>query len=178
MAAGISRIVNVLAEITSINASTIFQVYQPGWLNPYDIVTTAKYSGYITSLRLTIEITSIPEMKIVAVDTLDSDDTIAEKKKETFNGNRKKCLRLWGSRDGILIKISDIYLFNQQPFYYLDLIPYLTSAGSFDVGNDLIIFGQMIDVGDGLLFDVDRILILGSVFESASGFDQSTLSLE
>jgi hypothetical protein len=66
-----------------------------------------------------------------------------------------------------LIKIADAYLFNQRPYYYLDLINYFTSAGTFDVAPDATIAVQVQDVGHGLLQANDRILLLGCAVEES-----------
>lgn len=176
---GIFRNVNILHELNATNGTDMVELYQPGLLNSLDVVSNAKYSGFITSLRLTIDITSIDELKIVENDTLASDDTIAENAKITFNNNAKKCISFFMKTSATpLIKIADIYLFNQRPFYYLSLPPYFTSANTFDVAPDAVIAAQMTDVGYGLLSDDDRILILGTVIEESPIYDQSVLRVE
>lgn len=169
---GIFRNVNILREFNASSTTEIIDIYQPGWLNPYDIISTAKYSGFITSLRLTIDISSIPILTTVQTDVLADDTTINDAATETFNGNSKKCLTFYiRTNDTPNIKVADIYLFNQRPYYYLDLINYFTSAGTFDVAPDTIISCGMTDVGHGLLTGIDRILLLGTVVEEAPSTD-------
>lgn len=169
---GIFRNINILREFNAGSTTEIIDIYQPGWLNPYDIITGAKYSGFITSLRLTIDLTSIPELTTVQTDVLADDATITDAATETFNGNSKKCLTFYlRTNDTPIIKVADIYLFNQRPYYYLDLINYFTSAGTFDVAPDTVISCGLSDVGSGLLADNDRILLLGSVIEEAPSID-------
>ncbi|MBU7587249.1 MAG: hypothetical protein KAF91_31120 [Nostoc sp. TH1S01] len=163
---GVFRNVNILREFNAGSTTEIIDIYQPGWLNAYDIVTTAKYSGFITSLRLTIDISSIPELQPVPTDALADDTTINNAATETFNGNGKKCLSFYiRTSDTPIIKVADIYLFNQRPYYYLDLINYFTSAGTFDVAPDTIISCGITDAGYGLLTGNDRILLLGTAVE-------------
>ena len=166
--AGVFRNVNILQELNASTSTNVIDLYQPGWLNPYDVISTAKYSGFITSLRLTIDITSTSEMSVIQSDILDDAVTVSNNNKETFNGNPKKCLSFFIKTSTTpLIKVADVYLFNQRPYYYLDLINYFTSAGTFDVAPDTLIACQMKDVGYGLLSGNDRILLLGSVVEEA-----------
>jgi hypothetical protein len=165
---GIFRNVNILHEFNASTQTQIVEVYQPGWLNALDIVSNAKYSGFITSLRLTIDITSINPMSIVESDVLDSNETVSRNNKETFNYNAKKCLSFYmRTANTPLIKIADAYLFNQRPYYYLDLINYFTSAGTFDVAPDATIACQMTDIGYGLLEGNDRVLLLGCAVEES-----------
>lgn len=176
---GVFRNVNILHELNASTGTEFVDVYQPGWLNPYDVVSTAKYSGFMTSLRLTIEISSISELQTIATDIDDTDDTISAKNNESFNANQKKCLSFY-MRTSVspTIRIADIFLFNRQPFYYLDLIPYFTNAGTFDIAPDAIISCQFKDVGDGILMVEDRVIVLGSVVEESPRFDQNSLLLE
>jgi hypothetical protein len=165
---GIFRNVNILHEFNASTGTEIIEVYHPGWLNPEDIVSSAKYSGFITSLRLTIDITSINPMVSVESDVLDSNETVAANNRETFNYNAKKCISFYlKTANTPLIKVVDAYLFNQRPYYYLDLINYFTSAGTFDVAPDATIACQIKDVGHGLLQGSDRILLLGCVVEES-----------
>jgi len=165
---GIFRNVNILHEFNAGTGTSIIEVYQPGWLNSEDVVSNAKYSGFVTSLRLTIDITSINPMSIVESDILDNNDVVANNNKETFNYNAKKCLSFYmKTANTPLIKIADAYLFNQRPYYYLDLINYFTSAGTFDVAPDATIACQVADVGHGLLQGNDRVMLLGCSVEES-----------
>lgn len=169
---GIFRNINILKEFNAGSTTEIVDIYQPGWLNPYDIIAGAKYSGFVTSLRLTIDIKSIAEITTIATDILADDSTISSANLETFNGNPKKCLTFYiRTADTPMIKVADIYLFNQRPYYYVDLINYFTSAGTFDIAPDTIISAGLTDVGNGLLFGDDRILLLGSSVEEAPSLD-------
>lgn len=165
---GIFRNVNILHEFNASSGAQAIEIYQPGWLNSEDVVSNAKYSGFITSLRLTIDITSINPMSIVESDILASNETVTSNNKETFNYNAKKCLSFYmKTANTPLIKIADAYLFNQRPYYYLDLINYFTSAGTFDVAPDAIIACQVVDVGHGLLQGNDRVMLLGCAVEES-----------
>ncbi|MCV3215690.1 hypothetical protein OGM63_19600 [Plectonema radiosum NIES-515] len=165
---GIFRNVNILHEFNAGSGTQAIEVYQPGWLNYEDIVSNAKYSGFITSLRLTIDISSIDPISIVESDILATNDVVASNNKETFNCNAKKCLSFYmKTANTPLIKIADAYLFNQRPYYYLDLINYFTSAGTFDVAPDATIACQVVDVGYGLLQGTDRVMLLGCAVEES-----------
>lgn len=176
---GIFRNVNILKELNASTGTEIIELYQPGRLNSLDVVANAKYSGFITSLRLTVDITSIDELEIVENDTLADDATIAANAKTTFNNNPKKCLSFFlTNSDTPPVKVVDVFIFNQRPFYYISLLPYFTSASTFDVAPDSIIAIQQRDVGYGLLQYDDRILILGTVIEESPVYDQSVLTVE
>lgn len=176
---GIFRNVNIIRELNAATGTQMIELYQPGTLNALDVVNNARYSGFITSLRLTVDITSIDELEVVRNDIMADDETIAENAKSTFNNNAKKCLSFFiGNSDTPPIKVVDVYIFNQRPFYYVSLLPYFTGASTFDVAPDSIMAVQQRDVGYGLLQDDDRILVLGTVIEESPVYDQSVLTVE
>ncbi|BAY16890.1 hypothetical protein NIES21_27240 [Anabaenopsis circularis NIES-21] len=174
----IFRNVNVLREINAENTTEIVDFYQPGWLSPQDVQNNFRYSGFITSLRLTIDISSISSLVSIPVDSLATDTEIATATEETFTGNAKKCLCLYARTSNTpLIKIADIYLFNQRPYYYVDLLPYLTSNGTFDIAPDTILSYQIRDAGYGLLSGEDRVILLGTVVEEAPETNLETTTI-
>jgi hypothetical protein len=176
---GIFRNINIIKELNNTSGTEIIELYQPGRLNTLDIVNNARYSGFITSLRLTIDITSINELEVISSDILASDETIAANNKDTFNGNQKKCLSFYmRNSDTPLIKIVDVYLFNQRPYYYVDLLKYFTSSATLDIAPDTQLCVQVKDANNGLLQNNDRILILGTVIEESPVYDQSVLTVE
>ncbi len=174
-AKGAFRNVNILHEFNSSNPG-MTELYTPGFLAPYDIESGLKYSAFITSLRLTIDITSIPELAVVTSDLLASDDTIIDNTKETFKGNAKKAITFYLKTSITpLIKIADIFLFNQRPYYYIDLIDYFTSAATFDMAPDAVIAAQQTDVGYGFLQATDRVLLIGSAVEEAPKYEPAAI---
>jgi hypothetical protein len=176
---GIFRNVNIIKELNSSSGTEMIELYQPGRLNVLDVVNNARYSGFITSLRLTIDITSINELEVISSDILASDETIAANTKDTFNGNQKKRLSFYMRNSDVpLIKIVDIYLFNQRPYYYMDLLKYFTSSATLDVAPDTQICCQMADANNGLLQNQDRIILLGTAIEESPVYDQSFLVAE
>lgn len=171
---GIFRNVNIIKELNASTGTEIIELYQPGRLNVLNVVSNARYSGFITSLRLMIDITSINELEALSSDLLASDEVIAGNTKATFLGNQKKCLTFYmNTSDTPLIKIVDIYLFNQRPYYYLDLLKYFTSSATLDIAPDTQLSIQVTDADNGLLQNYDRVLILGSAIEESPTFDQS-----
>jgi hypothetical protein len=176
---GIFRNINIIKELNAASSDQILELYQPGWLNSLDVVNNAKYSGFLTSLRLTIDISSINELETIPSDVLASDATISANSKETFQSNQKKCVSFYmRSFDTPLIKVVDIYLFNQRPFYYVDVLPYFTSSTTLDIAPDTQICVQVREVGNGLLQNDDRVLILGTGIEESPTYDQSALRVE
>lgn len=176
---GIFRNVNIIKELNAASSNQMIELYQPGWLNSLDIVANARYSGFITSLRLTIDVSSINELEPIASDILADDETITANGKATFQGNQKKCLSFYMRTNDIpLIKVVDIYLFNQRPYYYVDVLKYFTSSSTLDIAPDTQICVQVRDVGNGLLQNNDRVFLLGTVIEESPIYDQSVLNVE
>lgn len=162
------RNVNIINEFNASSNTAIIDIYQPGLLTPVDTINSLRYSGFVTSLRLTIDISSVSELQAVEVDIMAGSEEQQSATKETFNGNPKKCLSLYiRNSNSPMIKVADIFLFNQRPYYYLDLLSYFTSATTFDVGNDTVISAGFTDDGYGLLMNNDRVLLLGTVIEKS-----------
>lgn len=176
---GIFRNANIIKELNSGSSNEIIELYQPGTLNALDVVNNARYSGFVTSLRLTVDITSINELETISSDILANDETIAANTKATFNGNQKKCLSFYmRTSDTPLIKIVDVYLFNQRPYYYVDLLRFFTSSSTLDIAPDTQLCVQVSPLGNGLLENDDRVLILGTCIEESPVYDQNILTLE
>lgn len=176
---GIFRNINILKEINSSNGTDLIELYRPGLLNSLDVVSNLKYSGFLTSLRLTIDITSISELLTIPSDILASDERIAMNSRATFEGNQKKCLTFYmATSDTPLIKIVDVYLFNQRPYYYVDVLKYFTSATTFDIAPDAQLCAKITEAGNGILQNEDRILLLGTGIEESPVYDQSFLVAE
>lgn len=55
----ISRNANILQTLDSSNTADLIKLYQPGELNPNDLFASLRYSGFITALRMVVDIQSI-----------------------------------------------------------------------------------------------------------------------
>jgi len=176
---GIFRNVNILREINVSHGSDLIDIYQPGWLNSLDVVGNLKYSGFISSLRLTVDITSIQELSVIPSDILASDEVLTANRKATFDGNQKKSISFYmKTSDTPLLKIADVYLFNQRPYYYIDLLKYFTLSSTFDIAPDAQLSMRMSSTDTGALQGNDRILLLGTVIEESPVYDQSFIIAE
>ncbi len=176
---GVFRNVNIIKEINAASQNEIIEIYKPGNLNSLDVVSNLRYSGFITSLRLTVELNSIDPLNTISSDILASDATIAANNQATFEGNHKKCIRfLMQNSDTPLVKVTDVYMFNQRPYYYIDMLRYFTSSATLDIAPDTQLYVQVIDVGNGFLQNDDRLLILGTVIEESPILNQSFLIVE
>lgn len=163
------RNVNILAEINADNTTEAIDIYTPGILNPYDLVAGVKYSGFITSLRLIIDIKSVTEFILPEADPLDSDEKQRIEIQEALLDTPRKCICLYmrnASTKPILL--AEIWLVNRNPYYFIKLMKYLTDANTADIAPDTVITVQMKNIGYGLLQDTDRVSIIGTAVEEAS----------
>jgi hypothetical protein len=176
---GIFRNVNILRELNSASGTEIIEIYQPGFLNSSDVYANLRYSGFITSLRLIVDISSINPLEAISSDILASDEIIAANNKDTFDGNHKKKITFYMRNSNTpLLKIVDIYLFNQRPYYFIDALSYFTPSATLDLSPDTLIAVQITEAGSGLLLNDDRIVILGSVIEESPVYDHLNLVVE
>lgn len=166
--ATIARNCNIVAKLDSSTQTKVIQLYSPGFLNPYEMNNGLKYSGFINSLRATVKINSINELITPSVDQFASTGEIDAANRDLFATNAKKCFSLmFGTSTTPAIELADIYFYNQKPYYYVNLLNYLTGASGFSCASDGVISIVQKDAGYGLLSGDDSIVILGSVIEEA-----------
>jgi hypothetical protein len=176
---GIFRNVNILVEFNESNTSEAIDIYTPGYINPYDIVLGVKYSGFITSLRATIDIDSVIELIPPKISSLDTDADIEAKRNETIEATPRKCIQFYLSNSNTKpTLVAEVLLFNRVPYYFIGLIKYFTDNVTFDVAPDTIITAQLKDVGYGLLEGTDRVVIVGTAIEEASYIESASLLVE
>lgn len=165
---GTFRNVNIICELTASSGSQLIDIYRPATINPNTVVAGAKYSGFITSLRMSVNIKSVSELILPDPDLLASDEAQQLKEKEVvLNTSRKSiCLYVKNSLSPPVLA-GEILLFNRYPYYFIDLLKYLTSSSTFDAASDTTISVQIKEVGHGLLQGDDKITIIGSAVEEA-----------
>lgn len=171
------RNVNILAEVNANSSHEIVNIYQPGLVNAGSGTgshTGVPFSGFITSLRLTVNIVSLNEL-IIPPSTFTQPASITETmERELILTSPKKCLSLFLKKPDILpILIGDIYLFNRRPYYFIGLLKYFSDALTFDVAPNTTIGIQQKDVGNGFLAGNDKLIIIGAGIEEAPS-DSST----
>lgn len=164
----VARNANIVQKLDATTASKVIELYRPGFLNPFDMFPGLKYSGYITSLRATVRINSISELAVASVDNFAPQSDIDAANLDTFKNNQKKCFTLLISNSTTPpIEVADIHFYNQQPYYYVNLLRYLTSDVGFSCASDTVISLVQKNVNYGLLSGSDEIVIIGSVVEEA-----------
>lgn len=157
-----SRVVNLFDIIDSTKGTDNVRIYQPGILNVADKMPNVRYFGSISPLKMYVDIPSLSELTVAIIDPLDTLDMIAEKNREAFFLAEKIELELLIGKGSAVQKLTSLYLFNQRPFYYLNLLPFLGNSTFFNCANDTSIYLRLVtalDVGDSLR-------ILGTAIES------------
>lgn len=141
-------------------------IYQPSAISPYDRVQTLRFYGFITSLRMKVDIRSIKEADIP---NLEADASRLERltamRNMEWKSPRKQITFFLRTATCPWQAIFDVSLLNRLPYYSVNLLPYLTDNISFDTSNDCLIGAQITDAGYGLLEGEDRVTLYGSVRE-------------
>jgi hypothetical protein len=160
-----SRTQQILAAFAEGNNSLQI-IYQPSAITPFDRVQTLRFYGFITSLRMKVDINSMVEADIP---NLDADTTRTERltalRNMEWNAPRKQISFFMRTARLDWQPIFDVSLLNRLPYYQVNLLPYLTDNISFDTGNDFTLGAQIVNVGYGLLQASDRVILFGSVRE-------------
>jgi hypothetical protein len=141
-------------------------IYQPSAISPYDRVQTLRFYGFITSLRMKVDVSSIHEADMP---NLESDTSRLERltalRNMEWKSPRKQITFFLRTATVSWQPIFDVSLLNRLPYYHVNLLPYLTDNISFDTSNDCLIGAQITNAGYGLLEGADRVTLFGSVRE-------------
>jgi len=160
-----SRTQQILTAFDADDASMRI-IYQPSAISPYDRVQTLRFYGFITSLRMKVDIKSINEADLP---DLEADSTRLERltalRNMEWRSPRKQITFFLRTANVSWQPIFDISLLNRLPYYAVNLLPYLTDNISFDTSNDCLIAAQITNAGYGLLEGADRVTLYGSVRE-------------
>lgn len=160
-----SRTQQILSSFREGNNS-LQTIYQPSAISPYDRVQTLRFYGFITSLRMRVDINSMVEADIP---NLDADTSRTERltalRDMEWRSPRKQISFFMRTARLDWQPIFDVSLMNRLPYYQVNLLPYLTDNISFDTSNDFMLGAQITDVGYGKLSGEDNVLIFGSVRE-------------
>jgi hypothetical protein len=148
------------------NDNSLRIIYQPSAISPYDRVQTLRFYGFITSLRMKVDINSINE---IPLPDLDADASRTERitalRDMEWRSARKQISFFMRTATVDWQPLFDVSLLNRLPYYTVNLLPYLTDNISFDTSNDCLIGARITNAGYGLLEGSDRVTIYGSVRE-------------
>lgn len=165
---GFFRNTNILSRLTAATGTNPIEIYKPGTLSPLSIASGVRYSGFITSLRLNIDIRSIAEFKYPVPGAEQSEEQVAAAVRDAQSTSAKKQINLLMRRDGAdAVRIASVWIYNRRPYYSIDILLYFTDAAAFDVASDTALLVQMESIGFGVLEAQDSIVIHGSAVEEA-----------
>lgn len=154
---------SILTQLTSTNSTNTVTIYQP----------QAEHSGYITTLKATINLKSIAVSNTVYIPDSTPPETVEQILAELGESMEYKEISLKLKKgSGPWIGKNKIRLFNKDPEYEIDLMSYLTDANTVDVADDLQIGLQMAEA----LGINDSIVVFGFVVEEKKTDDLEALA--
>lgn len=163
---GFFRNVNILARLDASTGSNRLPIYQPGTRNLASVMDGVRYSGFLTSLRLAVDISSIAEVDFPTIEPGMSDGEISALMAGISESSPQKQISIWlESSDSPPLRIAAVTLYNRRPYYSVDLLLYLTDAPAFDIASDVALSLQMENAGFGLLQNADQVTVVGSAVE-------------
>ncbi|MEP0868875.1 hypothetical protein NDA01_03565 [Trichocoleus desertorum AS-A10] len=164
-----SRNVSVIKAFSSASGTSMVQLYAPGSVTPWDRTATIRYYGFITSLRMSVNIKSIPESQIPNIQLTDDQTARMLAVRDMEWKEPRKQIDLFIKNSQISWqRIASLSLLNRLPYYHVNLLQYLTDSSSLEVGNDTRLAARISDAGYGLLNNTDSVTIFGSVQEEAT----------
>jgi hypothetical protein len=164
-----SKSTNILKKLTSASSTNMIVLYEPGTVTPWDVVPTTRYYGFITDLRMKVQIKSIAESEIPQLDiTSTRTERILAVRDMEWNSPRKELEIFLETSSQAQTHIATVSLLNRQPYYHVNLLPYLSDLGVFNVANDARLLARVKDAGYGLLQGTDELAVFGSVKEEVT----------
>jgi len=165
---GFFRNVNVLKLLNAASGTNPVQFYKPGVANRASLSPNHRYSGFLTSLRLVVDISSFAEVaRPIPSPSADEGEIQAQIAEIEAAAPKVQLNLLMQIDDEDRQVIGSLNLFNQRPYYTAEMLVYFGDAASFDIASDCSLHLQIVSVGYGVLQGSDRVLIFGSATEEA-----------
>ncbi|MEG4264442.1 hypothetical protein QUA41_30630, partial [Microcoleus sp. Pol11C1] len=146
---------SILSQINSTNyTAPIATIYKP----------QTEYSGFITTLRLTIDLNSIEAASFPYIPDNTPADALQEILDQVAETTEFKEVVLYLKKGNeSWIERAPIRIFNKDPYYDVNLMRFFSDSNTIDVSEDLSL-GIQLKVGN-VLTVADNILIWGTVVE-------------
>lgn len=147
----------------------MIELYRPGLLTPWDRSTTKRYYGFLTDLRVKVDINSLSESQIPDLDlTTSRVERMVSMRNVEWNSPRMHLDIFLKTSTAPLTEIAELSLLNRQPYYQVNLMGYLTDNGIFAMANDAALYVRVTNAGWGTLYNGDSVVIFGAVKEECS----------
>lgn len=174
-----SRSAQILQRFSAASDSNMQLLYEPALVSPWDRVSTLRYYGFITDLRMKIQIRSITESVIpnLGVESNRTDRLIAVRDME-WNSPRKELHLFMETSRHPLTHITSISLLNRQPYYVVNLMPYFTDNGIVNIANDTRLSARIQNAGYGLLTGQDEVVVYGSCKEEVTTLPEEERTIQ
>ena len=165
-----NRTTQILREITQQNTDELHIIYDSAYVNPFDRASSLKFLGFVTDLRVKIDITSLSESTIpdIPLGATNAQKSTSIRDME-YGSQRFELQLLMRTTYQDWLPLFNFSLLNRRPFYVTDMMSYLTTQPAFAVASDAQLAIRIIDVGYGLLQGDDRLIIFGSAREEVTG---------
>jgi hypothetical protein len=164
-----NRSAQILHSFTEASTNDLITLYEPGIVNEYDLTNTTRYYGFITDLRVKIDINSIPEIALPSF-PLDASrtDKMAALQDLEWNSARKQLDLFIETSTQLPTLFASVSLLNRLPYYHVNLLPYFTDNGVINIANNTRLLGRITDVSWGLLLGDDNVIVFGSAREECT----------
>ncbi|NER83608.1 MAG: hypothetical protein F6K42_29490 [Leptolyngbya sp. SIO1D8] len=157
----------IIENLSTGSGQGIQIIYEPSQTSPYDRVPALRYYGFITDLRLKVDISSLPQTAIPDIDISTSRTERAERirQMEWESDRYEMQLLMQDTYSGGWLEIARLSLLNRSPYYQINILRYMTDQIALNVANDARLGMQFIDAGYGLPKSEDSLVIFGAVRE-------------
>lgn len=146
----------ILKEITATDANNIISYYKP----------QAGFSGYITTLKLKIDINSITEANFPYIPDDTPPDVLEKILEQVALETPSKEIKLFFRKgSGTWVERAPIKIFNKHPYYDISLIRFFSDANTIDAAEDYELGLQITPGAANALAATDKITIWGTSVE-------------
>jgi hypothetical protein len=144
-------------------------VYTPSLVVAKDVPATARYTGFLSDLRLKSVINSLEEITLPEFELGQSKTAkMAIVRDLEYNNPRYNLHICLKTGNGPWLSIFEFSLQNRKPFFVTEILGYLTHQPLFTISPDTTLGVQFSDVGYGIPKTGDELILYGSVREEHS----------
>ncbi len=163
-----ARSTNILKTFQSQMGTAMTVLYQPSMVSPWDKTATLRFYGFISDLRMKVDINSLPESEIpnLGVGSSRTERITAVRDLEWRSPRKQIDFYMRNSYIG-WTHLAAVSLLNRLPYYHINLLPYFSDNVAFPIASDSVLAAQITDAGYGLLEPGDAVSIFGAVREEA-----------
>jgi len=167
------RAINIAKELTNVTLEETLYSSTNKSINDKNGAKSLAFIGYLTALRLTAVVTSLPLITLPSLDLLATDAEKAALAQQIANYPRYQLELYLREKETFENRalVATVSIYNSFPINQIDIFPFLTDLETFPIAPTHELYCAIRDVGYGTLGIIDSIYIYGSVLEETTFYE-------